>query len=115
MPLYRIFRMKENHRQQFRWAPHTSGVTLLKPKEFEASGEVEANSVYDAWEMLRTSDHPLQVGDLLEIPEQDLRIYKYVGFEEAKWVLPEPKPLEQSLSGSADTSQQNETVLISGN
>jgi hypothetical protein len=83
--------MRESARQQFRWAPHTSGVTTLKPKDFEPSGVVEAGGVYNAWEALRNSDHPLQVGDLLENAGGELRIYKYVGFEEAKWVLPEPK------------------------
>ena len=33
----------------------------------------------------------LQVGDLLEGEDGRLRICKYVGFEPAQWVLPEPK------------------------
>jgi len=31
-------------------------------------------------------------GDLLEAENGALRIYKFVGFEEAQWVLPEAKP-----------------------
>jgi hypothetical protein len=31
------------------------------------------------------------VGDLLETADGQLRICKYVGFEPAQWVLPEPR------------------------
>ena len=34
---------------------------------------------------------PPRVGDLLASPGGELCIYKYVGFEEARWVLPEVK------------------------
>jgi hypothetical protein len=91
MPAYRIYRMKETQRAQFRWAPHTSGVTSVKPKDYEQSGEIEAPHAYAAWSELKQSDKPLQVGDLLEIENGSLRIYKYVGFEEARWQLPEVK------------------------
>ena len=40
---------------------------------------------------LRDSGDPLAVGDLLETGDGQLRICKYVGFEPAQWVLPEPK------------------------
>ncbi len=46
---------------------------------------------YDAWKQLRESGRALQVGDLLEGEDGRLRICKYVGFEPAQWVLPEPK------------------------
>jgi hypothetical protein len=92
MQVFHIFRMKDTPRQHFRWAPHTSGVTMLKPKDFEPAGEVEASTAYAAWHLLQSSEQPLQVGDLLESAAGELRIYKYVGFEEAKWVLPEVKP-----------------------
>ena len=91
MPIYRIYRMKESPRQNFRWAAHTSGTANVKPKDYEAAGEVEAASVYGAWTALQTTEGPLLVGDLLEDPEGKLRVYKYVGFEEAQWVLPEVK------------------------
>jgi hypothetical protein len=89
MAVFRIHRMKENPRQQFRWAPHVSGSANAKPKDYEAAGEVEAENEYAAWAMLRGSDSPLMVGDLLELPGGQLRICKYVGFEEARWVMPE--------------------------
>jgi len=90
MPLYRIYRMKDSPRQQFRWAPHLSGCASLKPKDYEPRGEVEARHEYDAWQLLRESE-PITVGDLLETEDGRLRICKYVGFEPAQWVLPEPK------------------------
>lgn len=91
MPVFRIHRMKETARQQFRWAPHTCGITSLKPRDFEAAGEVAAAGFYDAWTSLRGSERALDIGDVLEAEAGELRICKYVGFEEARWVLPEVK------------------------
>jgi hypothetical protein len=85
MPNYRVFRMKDSPRQQFRWAPHVSGPANAKPKDFEPAGEVEALHEYDAWRIL-------------------LRICKYVGFEPAQWVLPEAKLLIPVEAGSASPS-----------
>jgi hypothetical protein len=91
MPLFRIYRMKDSPRQQFRWAPHVSGCASIKPKDYEPRGETAALNEYDAWKSLRDSGDALQVGDLLEGEDGRLRICKYVGFEPAQWVLPEPK------------------------
>jgi hypothetical protein len=91
MPVYRIYRMKDSPRQQFRWAPHVSGCASVKPRDYEQSGEIESLHEYDAWRLLRDSGTPLAVGDLLEHPEGHLRICKYVGFEPAQWILPETK------------------------
>lgn len=91
MPEFKIFRLKENLRQQFRWAPHLSGITAVKPKDYEEGFTVEAESPYAAWHSLRGTDQELAVGDLVCIEERELRILKYIGFEEARWVVPEPK------------------------
>jgi hypothetical protein len=91
MAVFRVFRMKDSPRQQFRWAPHVSGAASAKPKDFEPAGEVEALHEYDAWHILRDSGSPLLVGDLLETVSGQLTICKYVGFEPAEWLLPEPK------------------------
>jgi hypothetical protein len=91
MPLYRIYRMKDSPRQQFRWAPHVSGCASVKPKDYEQRGEIEALHEYDAWKSLRESGEALAVGDLLEADAGRLSICKYVGFEPAQWILPEPK------------------------
>ena len=91
MSAYRIYRMKESTRQQFRWAPHTIGVTHVKPKDYELTSTVEAATPYGVWMVLKDSPESLQVGDILESESGELRIYKYVGFEEAQWVLPEMK------------------------
>ena len=89
MPVYRIHQMKDLPRQQFRWAPHTSGVTVVKPKDYQPGTDVDAPTPYAAWCALRGSDTPLDIGDILEA-EGELRILKYVGFEEARWYVPEP-------------------------
>ena len=67
------------------------GCAGAKPKDYEQRGTVEAAHEYDAWRLLRDSEEPLGVGDLLETEAGQLRIYKYVGFDAAQWVLPEPK------------------------
>lgn len=91
MPSYRVFRLNENLRQQFRWAPHLSGATAVKPKDYEEAFTIEADSPYAAWHSVRGTGQELAVGDLLSIDGVELRILKYIGFEEASWALPEPK------------------------
>ena len=94
MPAYQIHRLKETQRQQFRWAPHTPGVTIVKLKDYEAGPVIEAASPYALWLELRESDNAIAVGDLIEVlgdvPGGELRILKYIGFEEARWYVPEP-------------------------
>jgi hypothetical protein len=108
MPLYRVFRMKDSPRQQFRWAPHVSGPASAKQKDFEPQGQVEALHEYDAWRVLREAGTPLEVGDVLETPDGQLRICKYVGFEPAAWVVPEvkPHPATQSEAGEPASTQE---------
>lgn len=91
MPLFHIHRMKDTPRQVFRWAPHTSGVSSLKPKDFEPDGKVEAAGAYEVWTLLRGTERALDIGDVLESPSGELRICKYVGFEEARWIVPEQR------------------------
>ena len=111
MPVFRIHRMKDAPRQQFRWAPHVSGAANVKPKDYEAAGEVEAENEYAAWALLRESEAPLLVGDLLELLSLEgsagqLRICKYVGFEAAQWLIAE-KPV---TAGSTATPVPPEAI-----
>ena len=100
MPTYRIHRLKDHLRQQVRFAPHVSGTAMVKPRDYQPLDEaahpeesVEAPTPYAAFFALRQTPAPLDVGDLLEsAADGSLRIFKFVGFEEAQWVLPEPKP-----------------------
>jgi len=91
MAAYRIYRMKDQASQQFRWAPHVSGATQIKRKDYDEGASIEAGNEYAAWQALRDLGSPLRVGDLLEIPSGELRICKYVGFEAAEWIAPEVK------------------------
>jgi hypothetical protein len=90
MPAYQIHRLKETPRQQFRWAPHTPGVTVVKLKDYELGTVVEAATPYALWLTLRETEQAIAVGDLIEVPGGELRILKYIGFEEARWYVPEP-------------------------
>jgi hypothetical protein len=95
--------MKEAPRETFRWAAHTGGAAVVKLKDYEVSGEIEAASPYAAWKILAAHDNPIRTGDVLEevLPDGvpgSLYIAKYVGFEPATWFIPEPKPENQGNS-----------------
>ena len=110
MPEYRVFRLKENLRHQFRSAPHVSGVTGVKPKDYEESITIEAASPYAAWHSVRGTGRDLAVGDLLCIEGRELRILKYIGFEEARWILPEVKATVPPVTGGGASSEHNPVV-----
>ena len=63
---------------------------MVKPKDYQKGAVVEAASPYAVWLALRDSEDALQVGDVLELEGLELRIFKYIGFEEARWYVPEP-------------------------
>ena len=94
MPSFRIHRLKDHLRQNFRFAPHLSGTAGVKRRDYEAAADdaVEASSPYAAFFALREAPRPIHVGDILECEDGSLRIFKFVGIEEAQWVLPELKP-----------------------
>ena len=91
MATYQIHRLKTHLRQGFRFAPHVSGVTNVKLRDYEARGTVDASTPYAAFFALKESPEALEVGDILDCAGS-LRILKFVGFEEAQWVVSEVKP-----------------------
>lgn len=93
--------MKDSPRQQFRFAPHVSGVARVKPKDYQDAGYVEAGNEYEAWRQLRDSEEPLAIGDVLETENGELRICKYVGFEAAQWIVPEVKSGLESVPAAS--------------
>lgn len=97
MTRYRIHRIKDTPRESFRWAAHTGGTAIVKPKDYDSNEEVESSTPYAAWKALQDEGNPLRPGDVLEsLPggelPGELRIAKYIGFEPAQWWIPEPKP-----------------------
>jgi hypothetical protein len=103
MPSYRIHRLKDHLHQSFRQAPHVSGSANVKPRDYQPGDSIEATSPYAAFFALKETAAPLAPGDLLESENGALRIFKFVGFEEAQWVLPEARPetaAEEVLAGS---------------
>ncbi len=104
MPVYRIFRIKDQACQQFRWAPHVSGASQVKPKDYEEGASVEAANEYAAWHSLRETA-PLRVGDVLVSESGELRICKYVGFDTAQWITPEIKTGLESIPAAAGPAQ----------
>jgi hypothetical protein len=98
--------MKENARQHFLWAPHVSGAASMKPKDYEPADTVEAENEYAAWLLSREWEKPLRVGDILELPSGELRVCKYVGFEEARWIVSDPLPAgPETLTPVSQTAQ----------
>jgi hypothetical protein len=97
MRSYTVHRLKDHLRQQFRFAPHVSGMAAVKPRDYAPGMAVEAQSPYAAFFSLRDAGTPLEVGDVLESEDGSLRIFKYVGFEEARWVLPETAPPAEAV------------------
>ena len=89
MAALRVHRLKPAQRLQFRWSPHASGAAVVKPKDYEEGGSVEAAGAYAAWTSLRGTPAALEVGDIIESEDGKLWICKYVGFEEAQWAAPE--------------------------
>jgi hypothetical protein len=104
MPNYIIHRLKDHLRQPFRFAPHVSGAASLKPRDYTPGQTVEAASPYAAYFGMRGSEAPLELGDVLESETGELRIFKFVGFEEARWVLPEVKPEAAEPAGDVQAS-----------
>lgn len=102
MPLYRIHRLREQARLSFRNAPHATGLVTVKPKDYEAKEEFEAENPYALWKTLSETPDKLEVGDVLADIEGKLLICKYIGFDDAQWLVIEAK---QSLNGSAANEQ----------
>ena len=88
MATYRIHRLRTHLRPAFRQAPHVSGKAQVKPRDYSPGDTVQAPSPYAAYFALRGTEAPLEPGDLLESETGELRIFKFIGFEEAQW--PEP-------------------------
>lgn len=101
MPSYRIHYLKDHLRQSFRHTAHVSGAANVKPRDYAPGETVEARTPYAAYFELRGSARPIAPGDLLESESGDLRICKFIGFEEARWVLPESKTESASALGSS--------------
>ena len=107
MPLFRIYKLKENLRQHFRQIPHTSGEVTIKPKDYELADSIEAVNPYSVWALRKQAGAPLLVGDVLEQESSGLQIYKFIGFEPAQWWVPEPKlveivPAEESILAAGE-------------
>lgn len=103
MASFKIHRLRDSAAAQFRWAPHTSGPAIVKLKDYEpASDAIEASSAYALFNSLRNTDQALQVGDLLELPDATLKIFKYVGLEDATWFV------SQANLAAAPTAEQNQ-------
>jgi hypothetical protein len=129
MPRYRIHRIKDAPRENFRWAPHTGGLAVVKAKDYDPADEIDAANPYESWKLMREGGHPLLPGDLLELIDGSdplpagigsLQIVKYIGFEPAQWFVPEPKPALSSAASdttpvAGSRSEAKDILAISDN
>ncbi len=97
----------------------------MKEKDYEAAEEMEAGNPYEIWKSMTIEGRPLHPGDVLERlnfeggsdeSAGDLQIAKYIGFEPARWFIPEPKApaaevVASSENSSAATESFSETAL----
>ncbi len=104
MQSFKIHRCKDHISSQFRWAPHTSGPATVKQRDYEIVGEVEAPGAYALFNQLRGTPNELRVGDIVELPDGSLKIFKFVGLEDATWFVAPPKP-EAPVQAEAVTAQ----------
>jgi hypothetical protein len=110
MAYYRIHRIRESMREQFRWAPHTGGTAVVKAKDYcEVESGAEAATPYALWSGMKSQGKDLFPGDLLETVREDgtpvdLQVFKYIGFEPAKWWIAEPKPEQKVQLDGAQTA-----------
>ena len=64
MPRYRIHRIRESMKEQFRWLAHTGGTATVKPKDYEVGGESEAATPYALWMSPKADGNALCHGDV---------------------------------------------------
>ena len=111
MPVYQIHKLRESRRQQFRWAPHTSGASIVKMNDYEEGPAIEAETPYAAWMALRDTERRLHPGDILADASGRMSIYKYVGFEEARWFVPEAAPPVDASAGAGSEIRSESTGI----
>ena len=97
-------------KEQFRWQAHTGGAAVVKPKDYEVDGEAEAATPYALWNRMKVEGKTLYPGDVIQTVKEDgtpgdLHIFKYIGFEPAKWWIAEPKPeFKGKVDGLAESA-----------
>ena len=89
MTTFRVFRLDPEHARRFREAAPVASTHALKWGRYLESGTVEADSPYEAWKLLQSSeDGGLAVGDVLQAGEESPLLCTYWGFEPAAWDTP---------------------------
>ena len=110
MPSFKIHRLRDSQLQQFRSAPHTSGTSQVRHRDYTEGGQVEAPGVYAAWTALRDSEQALRIGDILEDEKGALRVCKFVGLEEAQWVVVQESLLPDPAAPAVPDGDQPKVI-----
>lgn len=86
---------------------------MVKMKDYElGTEEIEAASAYALFNGLRESKDAMRVGDMLELPDGGLRIFKYVGLEEASWWVPPVKGENAGVSGKEVVGDEELATVV---
>lgn len=107
MATFFIRRLRESQQEKFRWAPQPSTTTAmtLRPGDYRDDGEVEADSPYQAWQLLRQSNRDLRVGDALVDEGGAVHLCRFTGFETAAWAIAD---MESQDTGPVVAMQGNQ-------
>lgn len=111
MANFSIRRLRDAQQEKFRWTPQqtTGTALLLKESDYQDDGEVDADSPYEAWLLLRKQQRELRVGDVLVTEGSGTtHICRYSGFEEAQWFVPNldlQHPLAEQVHSHKDSPQ----------
>ena len=106
MATFFIKRLRPFLQEKYKWSPIGAVPNPLKPNDFLDDGEIQGDSVYHAWTLLREQSRELHVGDLLVTEADSIFVCTYSGFEEAAW-LP---PAAGSASGQDENQQGRDAV-----
>lgn len=107
MTSFRIFRLEPDHAARFREATPDSLKRELKRRRYIEAGTVEADSPYEAWQLLQSAeDRALAVGDVLQFGNEEPLLCTYWGFDAATWDAPEEGAAEAPSSAESNSACQ---------
>ena len=97
MPLYRIYYLTEEHTEKFRYKSPVNPSFLLYKSRYEEGPAIEASTPYMLWQAMRdqeteqeqssqnNAERPINIGDALQTPDDELLLCNYWGFDKAEW------------------------------
>ena len=108
MATFFIKRLRPFLQEKCKWSPIGGPLNPLKANDFLDDGEVQADSVYHAWALLREQSKDLRVGDLLVAESETVFVCTYSGFEVGTWL-----PTATDAAPGSDEKAPGQDVVAS--